>query len=111
MDVMVTLFLSTVHKENNIYAENYLVTNLLWQIENSTSLTANLNVLLNFESSTFIVLKLNSILTFLEPAGSPPGDTAATSTYLSAAVGESQMSKSFGTAKNLSLGRLRTLSL
>ena len=82
------------------------------QMRNSTSLTANASALLSFDSSTFFVLKLNSILTFLGPAGSPPGDTLGTSTYLSlAAVGASQMSKSSGTTKNLSLGRPRSLSL
>ena len=49
-------------------------------VKNSTSLTANWKVLLNLYISTFLVLKLTLMLTFLRPAGSPPGRTAVTST-------------------------------
>ena len=50
-------------------------------VKNSTSLTANIKLLLNLYISTLLVLKLTLILTFLRPTGSLTGGTAATFTW------------------------------
>ena len=70
----------------------------LLQLKNSTSLTANWNLLLNLSISTFLVLKLTLILRLSRPAGCSPGGTSATSTCGMLVVGASQTSKSSGTA-------------
>ncbi len=61
------------------YAERRCI-NLLMQMKNSTSLTANWKLLLYLYISSLLVLKLTLMLMLLRPAGSPSGGTAATST-------------------------------
>ena len=76
----------------------YKLTHSPLHAKNSTSLTANWKLLLNLYISNFLVLKLTLMLTFLRPAGSPPGGTAVTSTLGEFVVGAFQTLKSSGTA-------------
>ena len=79
-------------------AYKYLHVLVLAHNLNSTSLTANWKLLLNLYINIFFELKLVLVLTFLRPAGSPPGGTEVTPTYGVPVVGASQISKSSDTA-------------
>ena len=76
---------------------NCIVPNLLHLNKNSTSLTARWKLLLYLYINTFLMLKLILRLTFLRPAGSPPGGTEAIPRYGVPEVGASQTLKSSGT--------------